>query len=153
MGRRRSSRQTLTMEAQGYGPTLRKETKFHRGRHRPTRRVAGRCPATPPGTNSQCHVITVAPFEKGPSRSEIWYSVGSRVTRTATSCHCRGKVPSSSTKSCALAFTSSRMKKVNPSPTPGTSNSYIASTLKKSSHVPKKWLSSTFLATRHSYHP
>jgi hypothetical protein len=102
---------------------------------------------TLPDTNRRCDVIIASPFGKGCSKSEIWCFAGFRATRTDTSCHRHGKAPSSSTKSCVPTLTCSKMKKADPSPMLGTLSSYIASTLKKSSHIPKRKNSLVFLSS------
>jgi hypothetical protein len=121
MGRMWSSQQTSTTETKSLSNTLSTSSKRCRTSHF----------YTPLGINRRCGFTIVAPFGKGHSKSGFWCYVGSRATKIATSYQRHGKAPSSSTKFFVPVPTSLRMKTADPSPTPGTLNSYIVSTLKE----------------------
>jgi hypothetical protein len=77
---------------------------------------------TPPSTSKPCGATRSTTCMFAISRSGTWSSDEIKVARTATSSHPRGRSRSSSNKCSDPRHTRSNTKKVELSPTRGTSN-------------------------------
>ena len=88
--------------------------------------------STQPSTNMRYDGTTADECGAGPSTSGTWCSASSKATRTATSSLYHGRDHTSSRRCSNQAPTSPGPSMAKSSSTPGTSNSYVAFTLKSS---------------------